>query len=79
MSILFMRPVALLFTLLALFAEPRVGKAQANRLEEAGTTAFSGGRRSSRCSKHAVFSPLMAEPADAAVMPRFPGGAHICI
>ena len=64
-----MRPSALLFTLLALFAEPRVGKTQAKRLEEAVMAIFSGGRCSSRSSRHAVFSPLVADPADAAVMP----------
>ena len=34
MLILFMTPAVLLFTLLTLFAEPRVGKAQTKRLEE---------------------------------------------
>ena len=32
--ILFVTPTVLLFILLALFAEPRVGKVQAKRLEE---------------------------------------------
>ena len=46
----------------------------------AARTGFSLGWRSSRCSRHAMFSPLMADPTDIAVTQqqccRFLGGAH---
>ena len=46
----------------------------------AARTGFSLGWRSSHCSRHAMFSPLMADPTDIAVTRqqccRFLGGAH---
>ena len=84
--ILFVTPDVLLFTLSTLYAEFRVGRVRARRLEEdrrslrncrhvysllAGAAAipvFSPGWRSSRSSKHAIFSPLVADPADTAMM-----------
>ena len=47
--ILCVMPIVLLFTLCSLFAEPRVGKAQAKRLEEDA--------RSHRNRRHSLFSP----------------------
>ena len=56
--ILLVMPVVLLFTLLALFAEPKVGKARAKRLEDA---------RSHRKCRH-VYSLLADAAAVAAAI-----------
>ena len=69
--ILFVTLIVSLFMLFALFAEPRVGKVWAKRLE--------GDLKSHRNCRHiysllagtagiAVFSPLMAESMDTTVM-----------